>query len=351
MVRKVSLRTWLSIATALLLVAVLYFSRNEILQAWSLVGQLNVWLLVAAIIPLQVLSYYATGETMFSYLRSQKLVSSIKRISLARLSLEMNFVNHTFPSAGVSGMSYTAWRMKHMGVSYSDSTTAQLVRLVAISGGFILILLVSVVWMLLDGSLNRWVTGVVALLVAALALGVAAMTYILSKEARVVKIAKTLSKIANKIVYLATFGRKKDYFSGGSLERFFVKVGVGFHKVRSNKQVLIGPILWGVVFSVCEIGMFYVAFLALGEPINPAPLAIAHALASMAGLVMITPGGAGLYEAIMVGFLSIVGINPVIGIAGIVLARVILIGGTVIFGYPFYQQAVLKHGSRPKTAS
>lgn len=350
MVRKVSLRTWLSVGTVVLLVAVLYFSRNEILQAWGLMGQLNVWFLLLTIVPLQLLSYYATGETMFAYLRSQQIEKNIKRTSLARLSLEMNFVNHTFPSAGVSGMSYIAWRMKHMGVPYAESTTAQLVRLFAISGGFIIILLLAVIWMVLDGSLNRLVTFTTAILVFAMFFSVAVVIYALHKEERVVKIANLLSKMTNGLVYFATFGKKVNYFSQASFERFLVNVGAGYHRVRSNKKTLIKPLLWGMVFSICEIGMFYVAFVALGEPINPAPLAIAHALASVAGLVMITPGGAGLYEAIMVGFLSVVGIDPTIGIAGIVLARVILIGGAIVIGYPFYQQAIFKYGSRPKTA-
>lgn len=347
--RKLSIRTWLSLATVVLLVAVVYFSRNEIMQAWSLIEQVDIGLLLAAIIPLQVLSYIATGESMNSYLRSQGLAKGIKHGSLARLAVEMNFVNHVFPSAGVSGMSYTAWRMKHMGVSYADSTTSQLVRLFAMIAGFVIILFVSVFWMLLDGSLNRGVTMVAALLVFGMVLFVAGMGYALDRERRVVKIAGILSGFSNRVVYLATLGRKVDYFSRVSFERFLIKVGVGYQQVRRDRRVLIVPLFWGVVFSVCEVAMFYVAFVALGEPVNPAALAIAHALASTAGLIMITPGGAGLYEAIMVGFLSLIGVNPQLGIAGIVLARVLLVGGAVVMGYPFYQLAVLKHGSRPKT--
>ena len=57
-----------------------------------------------------------------------------------------------------------------------------------------------------------------------------------------------------------------------------------------------------------------------------------------------TPGGAGVYEAIMIVFLSMTGVAPDVAIAGIVLTRVILLAGTIIFGYIFYQHALIKYG-------
>lgn len=64
---------------------------------------------------------------------------------------------------------------------------------------------------------------------------------------------------------------------------------------------------------------------------------------------MVTPGGAGLYEAIMVSFLAAAGIAPQLSIAGIVLTRVILMLGTILTGYVFYQQAITRHGTRSST--
>lgn len=118
-------------------------------------------------------------------------------------------------------------------------------------------------------------------------------------------------------------------------------------EIRENKQIMLVPLLWGIMFAITEVGMFYVTFVALGHPINPAPLVIAYGLAGAAGLFMVTPGGAGAYEAIMVAFLTLMGIPPNIGIAGIVLTRVLLLGGTIITGYAFYQQAIMSNGKRP----
>ena len=48
----------------------------------------------------------------------------------------------------------------------------------------------------------------------------------------------------------------------------------------------------------------------------------------------------------MVGFLSLSGINPEVGIAGIVVTRIILMFGTIAGGYAFYQQAIWQYGKR-----
>ena len=121
-----------------------------------------------------------------------------------------------------------------------------------------------------------------------------------------------------------------------------------FLELRHDKKLLIKPYLWGLVFMALDAGLFAITFLAMGEPVNPAPILIAYGVASLAGFIVLTPGGAGAYEAIMVAFLAIAGIASGIAIAGIVLTRVIVLLGTIIFGYVFYQRALIKYGKQKK---
>lgn len=74
-------------------------------------------------------------------------------------------------------------------------------------------------------------------------------------------------------------------------------------------------------------------------------------MASIAGLVVVTPGGTGAFEAVMIGFLAISGVNRGEAIAGIVLTRVILLLGTIVLGYAFYQRAILKYGKYKHTVT
>jgi uncharacterized membrane protein YbhN (UPF0104 family) len=46
----------------------------------------------------------------------------------------------------------------------------------------------------------------------------------------------------------------------------------------------------------------------------------------------------------MVAFLAASGVTPDVAIAGTLLARMILLSGTILFGYVFYQLTVLKYG-------
>ena len=154
MVKKISTRAWLSFATIVILGIIIYLSRHEIVQAWYLLGRVDVSIILW-LIPLQFLSFYAMGETMFSYLRAQGRVKNIPIFKMARLSLEMNFVNHVLPSAGVSGVSYMGWRLRHYGITPSKSTAAQLARIVATFGAYGVILLIAATIMLFDGELNR----------------------------------------------------------------------------------------------------------------------------------------------------------------------------------------------------
>lgn len=348
--RKISGRTWLSIITLLIIALVLFMSRQELVHAWHLLHEVNIWVLLALLVPLQFFSYFAQGETLFSYLRSQGHAKKIAPLGFARLSLEMNFVNHVLPSAGVSGMSYMGWRLKHYGVSLTKSTTAQLVRIVATFGGYAIVLVVAVLFMLLDGSLNRWISLATAILVAAIFGMIIGMMYVLSHNKKLIRLAEWLTSTANTIVKVATFGKvSQKITSPQPLIDFFNEIQKDYKQIRKNKKVLRLPMVWGVLFSLVEVAMFFSAFMALGHPINPAPLVVAYGLAGAAAIFMVTPGGAGVYEVAMIGFLTAVGVDPRVGIAAIVLARVLLMLGTIFAGYYFYQQALIKHGKRTDT--
>ena len=345
MPRRISGKTWVSIVTIVILVLVIYFSRKEIVHAWQLFQQVNIWILLL-IIPVQFLSYYAAGEMFLSYLRAKKVASTLSALSATRLSLEMTFVNHFLPSGGVSGASYIVWRLRHFGVSTSRATTSQLVRLVAMFSTYFIFLIFAVIMMTFDGALNRWVVGLSSAMVFGLIGVFIGLLYVLGYKSRFEKLSYWLARAINRTIKFFTFGRSPRTVQAASLIRFFEDIQEDYFQIRRNKSMLLVPLLWGVVFNMAEIAMFWLGFLALGYAINPAPLIIAYGLAGIAGFFMVTPGGAGAYEAIMVSFLTFAGINPQTSIAGIVLTRVLLLIGTIASGYIFYQQAIVKHGSK-----
>lgn len=342
----VSGKTLISIVTVLFLGVVVFFSRHEIEKAYDLLDSVNLWILLA-IIPLQLLSYYAAGETIFSFLKQQKQIKKFSAFMCTRLALEMNFVNHVLPSGGVSGISYMGWRLKHFGVSASRSTTAQLVRMVATFAAYSVLLFIAILLMIVDGGVNRWIVAATVALVTIMGLALLVVFYILDRERRFAWLARRVTASVNAVVRYATFGRKPHVLESDRVREFFVEIEKDYRIVRANIRLLVQPFLWALLFLVSEVAMFYVSFLALGHVVNPAPLVIAFGLASVAGFFVVTPGGAGAYEVIMVAFLSAAGLNPGIALLGILLTRVLLLMGTIASGYLFYQQAILQHGKAP----
>ena len=148
---KVPLKTWISLLTFVLVAVIVYASRHELMRAWELLGQVNIWILLL-LIPAQVISYYAAGAMVFSYLR-EKFDLRVPRAESARIALELNFVNHILPSAGVSGASYMTWRLGQLGVSPARATLAQVVRFAATFGAYLVLMLIAVLDITLDVGL------------------------------------------------------------------------------------------------------------------------------------------------------------------------------------------------------
>src|SRR5690606_34291207 len=121
--------------------------------------------------------------------------------------------------------------------------------------------------------------------------------------------------------------------------------------LRRDRNILIRPFLWGLVYTLGDVFLYVITFWAMGIIFNPAPLLIAYGVASVIGIVVITPGGAGAFEAVMIGFLAIAGISDSAAIAGVRLTRVILMLGTMVLGYVFYQRSILKYGKFRNTTS
>lgn len=342
-----SFRAWLSIITFVFIAVILFFSRHELERAWHLLSQVNIGILLL-LIPAQILVYYAGGEMIFSYLRDKGRMKEVPRAQLAEIALEGNFVNHVLPSGGVSGVSYLTWRLGHLGVSGGRATMAQVVRHAMGFVSFSALLVVALFVVTIDGNINRWIILASALLIGGMGMAIVGAVFLFSSKRRADAFSGWLTRTVNGIVRRATFGRKRSVIRRDKVEGFLDDMHHDFLELRHDKRLLIKPFVWGLVYTTFDAGLFVISFLALGEFVNPAPVLIAYGVASLAGFFVLTPGGAGAYEAIMVAFLAFAGLTQGVAIAGILLTRVILLLGTIIFGYIFYQRALIRYG-KPKS--
>lgn len=344
-----SARIWLSIITVFLIGLIIYLAWGEIVHAWQLLTSINIWIL-ALLVPIQVLAYFTAGEMMFSYLRAKHAMKKISWFEQARMAFEMNFVNHVLPSGGVSGISYMNWRLKPYGISAGRATAAQMVRYAAQFAAYIALLLVAVVWITLDGDMNRWVILLSVVIVLMMTLGTVLVGALVSSTDRSRRFAEWLVRVLRRLVRTVTFGRMTLSLTAEPIASFFIELHDEYLLLRRDRKLLRKPFMWGLLFNLLDVSLFVITFWALGTPLSPAPILIAYGLASIAAVIAVTPGGAGLFEAIMVSFLATAGIGAGVAIAGILVTRVVVLLGTIGLGYAFYQHAILRNGKRNPVA-
>ena len=340
---KLSFRGWLTIITIVLLSLVVIFAWPEIVKAWDLLDRVNLWIL-ALLIPVQFASYYATGGMIFSYLRAKNEIKHMSHWSTTRLALELNFVNHILPSGGAAGFSYLAWVLSREKVSVSRSTMAQIVRFTLTFLSFVMLLIVAMIILALGHHIDRMIVfigiGLTVLAVGATILAI----WLIKSRPRLERFSNWVTKKANQIVSFFTRGKKKDAVDREVVGGFFVGLHDDFLAIRKDRRILIKPYIWATIANMLDVTLLWIAFWSLGFAVDPALLFVAFGVASIASAVSVTPGGAGVYETIMVTFLAASGVPPDVAIAGTLLARVTLLTGTIMFGYLFYQMTIAKYG-------
>jgi len=342
MIKRLSVKQWLNIVTLVLVALVVFFARKDLVKAWELLSQVNPWVFLL-VIPLQFISYFASGATIFSYLKSRGDLKNSSVLEQPKMALELNFVNHIFPTAGVSGVSYMTYRLGKLGVSHGRATLSQFVRLTSVFASFAALMLVAVLWVTIDGSLTRFTILVASGLLTVILAAIVLTIFLLGSQRRLDTFEGVLDDILNKRI-TKWFGRSKPFIQRDSLHTFFTDLHADYLILKEDPRCLIKPFWWGVAFNIAETLMYFVAFLSLGVFVNPAPILIANGLAGLIGTFLVTPGGAGGYEAAMILFLGSAGVAPSIAVAGVLLTRSVLLLVTILSGYVFYNAAMKKYG-------
>ena len=188
----------------------------------------------------------------------------------------------------------------------------------------------------------------IGLIVAiAVALGTWGITWLINSRSRVRRFSEWLTGRLNALVSWFTRGQTKRAIKGSLFGSFFDGLHDDFKAISAERKILLRPFLWATITNIFDVTLIWIAFWSLGHPIDPLLLFVAFGLASMTSIFAVTPGGTGVYETVMATFLSIGGVAPNIAIAGTLLARTILLSGTILFGYVFYQLTVIKYGKHP----
>lgn len=335
-------KIWLNIVTFVGISFIIYFARHDIVSAFQKMAHLNLWVL-SLIIPAQLLAYYSLSKVYATYFRA----IGIKHLSVKQLFpavIELNFVNHVLPSGGVSGFSYLTFRLKRHDISIAKSTLAQLTRYVLAFVTFLVLLFIAIPMLAIEGKVNSIIIFVATSLTLCIIFGVGVLVYVVESRIRINKFAIFLTKMVNGVVKFFT-GKKSNVANTEAIETYFNELHEDYILFRSDLSKMTPVLAWAFITNVVEVGQIYIAFVAHGSWINPGALIIAYAVATIAGLIAILPGGLGVYEPLMVAVLFASGIPNDLAVSATLVFRVILLTFTIVVGYVLYHRALKLYGT------
>lgn len=339
------LKLWLNLITFAALGLVIFFAWGDIMHAFANMQTLNVWVLLL-IIPAQLFAFYSLGQVFHHFFKAMGVQLTMKQ--LFSPMVELNFVNHVFPSGGASGFSYLTLRLKPLGVSTAKSTLAQLGRFVFTFLAFIGMMFMALFALALQGDANPLVILAVSGIAFTVLFSTAVLVFVVSRQSRIDAFTKGMTMWLNRLIHV--FRRKHpETIKLGRVRTVFVELHEDYVLVRQNLRAMWPVVKWAILTNLAEASLLYIAFLAHGTWVNPGAVLIALVVANVVGLIAILPGGVGLYEPLMAGVLVAGGIPAALALSATLVYRVISLLTSLITGYFLYHRALSRYGTHDLT--
>lgn len=332
-------RGWLNFITVVAMIALIYAIHQQIIDTFKNIKHVNYWALLL-MIPLQILDYDVYARMYRDILAHLK--QPVKYWPLYRVSLELNFINHAFPSGGVSGISYFGVRLRSFGVKAGTSTLMQLVKFILIFLSFQAVLGFGLLALAIGGKANNIMllaSGILATLtvVATLFLG-----YVVGSKTRIHHFFTFLTRLVNRLIHMVH--RNPEAINISRVEQALDEMHENYMLLKGNTKLIKWSLFYGLVANICEILTIYVVYVAFGHFVNIGAVIVAYAVANFAGLISVLPGGVGVYEALMAATLVAGGIPAALSIPVILMYRILSMLVQLTPGWYFYHQALRKSG-------
>lgn len=337
-------RNWkliLNIVTFGLLGTAIYLVRHDIGKAFDDLFKVNAIALLL-MLPLQAVNYSAYANMYHELLEMLGSKQPFKR--LYKVALELNFVNHVFPSGGVSGFSYFTARLKPFGVSTAQSTLTQTLRFLLTFASFVILLFVGLFMLALGGSASNMTILITCSLSFLTVFGIVVGIYVVSSKKRIHSFSQALTKYVNRVIH---FVRPKhpETINLKRVEKVFSETHENYLLLKEKYPQMRRPFYFAMLANVTELATIYAVYIAYGQFVNPGAVIIAYALANFAGMVAVLPGGIGVYEGLMTAVLVSAGVPAGLAISVTIMYRVINMILSLPIGYFYYHKALDKLGS------
>lgn len=334
-------RRWkllLNLATFTALLVLIYAIRHQLVETLKNLARVNAWTLLL-LIPIEVLNYHAQAK-MYQGLFGI-VGNKLSYKFLVKASLELNFINHVFPSGGVSGISYFGARMRSDRITGGKATLVQIMKLLLLVISFELLLIVGLLFMAIGGRVNDLVILVAGSLSTLMVVGTVGFVFLLGSQKRISVFFSSLTKLINRTIQIIR-PKHPETIDMQRAERLFDELHNNYKLIESRWRELKQPFWYAFLANLTEVLAVYAVFLAFGHAVNLGSVILAYAVANFAGLISVLPGGVGIYEALMAAVLAAAGVPAGLSLPVIVMYRVI---NTVIQlppGYIYYHRSLNK---------
>lgn len=289
---------------------------GELEEALGYLKTANYWVLLL-LIPNIIIMYYAAGRIWYPYLKHYGCNAK----ELAIIQYELNFVNAVVPSAAFSGMVYATKRLRPYGISAGKAGMFYWFRYVVSIGTNLFGMILAVLFLAITGKL----TGLdIAPLLIAIFIAVGSVFAVI-------------------IIVVILAGKIK--FKNEKVQKYTVEVQTALNEVKKDKPALLSSFAWGTIYTLFEDLPFLIVALAFGNPWIFFQMIVASAVGNLTVSIFPTPGGIGGFEAVMIWFMgSFDNISVSLSVIIVLICRVLIVVGTTITGYPFFQRGMVKIG-------
>jgi hypothetical protein len=328
----------LNLITILALVGLIFAIRSQLHETIDNLFRVNAWALLL-IFPVQFLNYDAQARL---YQGLFKVVgNNLRYWTMFRTSLELNFVNHVFPSGGVTGISYFGLRVRDGGkITGAKATVVQLLKVVMLVLSFEVLIVVGVFALAVQGHMNSVILLLAGSLTTVLVLGTATFAYIIGSKRRIAGFFTALTRLINKLLHNFRGGHHRETINVERARTLFEDLHENYIEFRNDWRSLRWPFFWALMANFWEIMTIYVVYVAFGHFVNIGSVILAYAVANFAGLVSVLPGGVGIYEALMTLTLTATGVPSRISLPVTVMYRVLSTVVQLPPGYYFYHKTL-----------
>jgi putative heme transporter len=331
-------RNWkliVNFMTIAALLVLLFLIRHQIVDTFNNLKKVNLWI-IALMLPLQIMNYHAQTKV---YQHLFGLVGNkLKYWAVYRVALELNFVNHVFPSGGVSGISFFGLRLRGAHITGGRATLVQIMKLVLMFVSFEILLLSGLVIMAANGRANNLVILAAGMISTLLVVGTFAFVFVFGSARRIHATFSAMTKWLNRALHVVL--RRKEVINTSRVESVALEFHNNYKVMETRYRELQAPFWWALIINLTEVLSVYVVYVAFGEWVNLGAIILAYAVANFAGLVSVLPGGIGIYEALMTGVLAASGIPAALSLPVTVMYRVLNTLLQVPPGYFLYHRSL-----------